>query len=140
MDVSDADRVEELAEIASTFLTDLGGERGLVMHGDEDSSTPVVQTFFGLSYDEIHLLMLQFNEIAERFVGVYCDEARGRQILMAPLRDAVGDCLGWLYVDTRIGFPEDAFDSLTQFARSYVASLLEICVLRPALPRRRKPA
>lgn len=137
MNASDADRVEELAEIASAFLTDLAGERGLVVHGDEDSSTPMVQTSFGLHDHEVDALLFQFNEIAERFVGVYSDEGRERQVLMAALRDAAGDCLGWLYVDTVNGFPEHAFDSLAQFARSYLASLLEICVLRPALPRRR---
>lgn len=137
MDVSDADRVEELAEIASTFLSDLGGERGLVFHGNEDSATPVIQTFFGLSSDEIYVLVLQFNEVAERFVGVYSDVAKGRYILMAPLRDAAGDCLGWLYLDASTPFPDEVFDHLAQFARSYLASLLEICVLRPLPPRRR---
>jgi hypothetical protein len=139
VDVSDADRVEELTELASTFLSDLGGERGLVVHGNEESATPVIQTFFGLGSDEIYVLMLHFNEIADRYVGVYSDEYRGRQVLMAPLRDASGDCLGWLYLDSDQVFPDEAFDSLAQFARSYLASLLEICVLRPALPRRRKP-
>lgn len=137
MNASDADRVEELAEIASAFLSDLPGERGLVVHGDEDSSTPVVQTSFGLDDDQIDALLVQFNEIAERFVGVYSDDGRQRQVLMAALRDAAGDCLGWLYVDTANGFPDHAFDSLAQFARSYLTSLLEICVLRQALPRRR---
>lgn len=136
MDVTDADRVEELAELASTFLSDLGGERGLVVHGDEDSGTPSIQSFFGLDSDEIHLLVLQYNEISERFVGVFSDQIRGREVLMAPLRDASGDCLGWLYLDSTGPFPEEAFDQLAEFARGYLASLLEICVLRP-LPRRR---
>lgn len=137
MNASDADRVEELSEIASAFLVDLGGERGLVVHGDEDSSTPVLQASFGLGSEEIDARLLEFHQVAERFVGVYSDEGRERQVLMASLRDAAGECLGWLYADTVHGFPEEAFDSLAEFGRSYLASLLEICVLRPALPRRR---
>lgn len=134
MDVGDADRIEELVEIASAFLSDLGGQRGLVVHGDEENSTPVLQTFFGLSYEEIDNLLFHFNDVAERYVGVYSD----RGVLMATLRDAAGDCLGWLYVDSPNGFSEEAFDKLDEFARKYISWLLEICVLRPALPRRRR--
>lgn len=134
MDVGDADRIEELVEIASAFLSDLGGQRGLVVHGDEENSTPVLQTFFGLNYEEIDNLLFHFNDVAERYVGVYSD----RGVLMATLRDAAGDCLGWLYVDSPHGFSEEAFDKLDEFARKYISWLLEICVLRPALPRRRR--
>ncbi|MBS2040626.1 hypothetical protein JST97_36910 [bacterium] len=137
MDVTDADRVEELTELASVFLSDLGGQRALVVHGDEESAVAIVQTFFGLTYEELDTLLFEFGEIAERFVGVYSDLRRGRHVLMASLRDGAGECLGWLYTDTLNRFPEEAFDSLDRFARHYITLLLEICVLRPALPRRR---
>lgn len=138
MDVTDADRVEELTELAAVFLGDLGGQRGLVVHGDEESAAAIVQTFFGLTYEEMDSLLFEFGEVAERFVGVYSERRRGRYQLMVSLRDGAGDCLGWLYTDSETPFPEPAFDSLEEFARHYLSLLLEICVLRPVLPRRRR--
>lgn len=137
MDVGDADRVEELAEIAAAFLADLGGERGLVHHGDESNSAPVTQAFFGLSYEEIDALHFEYGQLAEQVSGVYF-VADSRQILLAPLRDQSGDCLGMLYADTLQNFAEDAVESLAEFAGKYLFSLLEICILRPALPARKR--
>ncbi|MFN8610840.1 MAG: hypothetical protein U0931_25080 [Vulcanimicrobiota bacterium] len=138
LDVGDADRVEELVELASVFLSDLGGQRSLVVHGDEGSAAAVVQTFHGLTYEELDSLMFEFGDLAGRYIGVYSERRKGRYVLMVPLRDGAGDCLGWLYVDSLHSFAEEAFDSLDQFARRYISLLLEICVLRPALPPQRR--
>lgn len=137
MNVGDADRVEELAEIAAAFLTEIGAQRGLVFHGDEANSAPVTQAFFGLSYEEIDALHFDYADIAEQSTSVYSRGDQARQVLLAPLRDASGDCLGMLYADTLCGFVEGAVDSLDRFALQYLDLLLDICISRPALPVRR---
>ena len=136
MNVDDADRVEELAEIAVAFLSELGGERGLIYHGDEGNATSVTQAFFGLSYDEVEAVQFEFAQVAERNLNVYWEVVRGRQVLVAPLRDPSGDCLGMLYTDTPERFSEEKVESLTLFAANYLRMLLEICIARPTLAPR----
>ena len=130
MDVSDAEQVEELAEIAGGFLGELGGERILVVHGDEEHAAPVTQVFAGLTYEAIESLLFDWSSVAETRTSVLLQEHHGRNVLLAPLRDSSGDCLGMLYADSKEAFPDDAVESLTRFTRHYLALLLEICTLR----------
>lgn len=130
MDVSDAEQVEELAEIAGAFLSDLGGERYLVIHGDEAHANPVTQVFSGLSYDAIESLLFEWSPVAEQADGIVLVERFGRHVMVAPLRDSADDCLGMLYADSRKSFEIDAVESLAKFARHYLNLLLEICTLR----------
>ena len=130
MDVSDAEQVEELAEIAGAFLADLGGERYLVIHGDEAHANPVTQVFSGLSYDAIESLIFEWSPVAEQADGVVLVERFGRHVMVAALRDSANDCLGMLYADRRKPFDMDAVESISKFARHYLNLLLEICTLR----------
>ena len=130
MDVTDAEQVEEMAEIAGVFLTDLGAERVLVVHGDEDHAAPVTQVFSGLSYEGIESLLFEWGGVAETSETAFVTERYDRHVVLAPLRDSSGDCLGMLYGDSRSPFPADAVESLSTFANHYLNLLLEICVLR----------
>jgi hypothetical protein len=129
VDGKNADPIEELAEIAGAFLGELGGDRVLVVHGDEFHPTPVTQVFGGLTYEGIEALLFDWSAEAEENTTVFLEERYGRQCLVAPLRDASGDCVGMLYADTSDSFAEDAVESLDRFARHYVNLLLEICPL-----------
>ena len=130
LDVSDAEQIEELAEIALAYLQDLGGERVLVVHGDEDHANPVTQTFEGLTYENIESLLWEWAPVAEKSTEVQLFERFGRKILLAPLRDSSGDCLGLLYLDTQGDVVGGAEESLQRFSAHYLKLLLDICVLR----------
>lgn len=126
MNPSDADTVEELAEIGVAFLElDIEAERCSVLHGDEQQSRPAIQCFSGFTVHELDLLdWLQWNwegqlQTPQNLVDAEPEDFRGRYALLVGLHSSQGQYLGLLHADRLIPFSRDHQKALGAFALIY---------------------
>lgn len=126
MNPSEADTVEELAEIGVAFLeVDIEAERCSVLHGDEQQSRPAIQCFSGFTVHELDILdWLQWNwesqlQSPRSLVDAEPEDFRGRYGLLIGLHSSQGQYLGLLHADRQIPFSRDHQIALQAFALTY---------------------
>ncbi|MBT9583690.1 hypothetical protein IV102_10075 [bacterium] len=123
---SEAETVEELAEIGVAFLElDLHGERCSILHGDEQHPRVVIQCFSGFTVSELDLFdWLQWTWDPQLQRPGSClllapSEFRGRHALLAGLFRQDGEYLGFLHADRDGPFSSNEQEKLARFAEHY---------------------
>ena len=141
--VLEADNFEELAELAVGFLEqDLGGERTVVVHGDEQHASAVVQLFSGFSLkqaERLDAIEWQWQDLVARAGKVVVEPPSGlgkRAVMAAPLQKGSRSASGFLYVERSTAFTLEEQESLQEFADDYLDALWK---LSPAIREANKP-
>ena len=123
---SEAETVEELAEIGVAFLElDLLAQRCSILHGDEEHPRVVIQCFSGFSIQELDLLdWLQWtwDPQLQRFGSCLLlepEDFRGRHALLAGLFRQDGTYLGFMHCDGPTAFSSRDQEKLARFAEFY---------------------
>ena len=123
---TEADTVEELAEIGVAFLElDLSGERCSILHGDEQHPRVVIQCFSGFSINELDLFdWLQWtwdDQLHKPGSCLLLEPAafRGRYALLAGLHRADGTYLGFMHTDRQQPFTATDREKLSHFVGRY---------------------
>jgi len=135
IDPSEAETVEELAEIGVAFLElDLQGERNSLLHGDEQHPRVVIQAFSGFTLGELDLFdWIQWTwDVQLRRPGscllLEPSEFKGRYALLAGLFNTSGAYLGFMHADRKRPFSSQEQARLARFAEGYgrhLGSLVE---------------
>lgn len=123
---SEAETVEELAEIGVAFLElDLNGERCSILHGDEQHPRVVIQCFSGFTVNELDLfdwLQWTWDPQLQRHGSCLLlepSEFRGRHALLAGLFRHDGGYLGFMHADRDVPFSSKEQEKLARFAELY---------------------
>ncbi len=126
LNVSEADTVEELAEVGIAFLEmEFMGERCSLLHGDEQHPRVVIQCFSGFKINELDLFdWLQWNWDSQLQVQGSClllgpTDFRGRNALLAGLFCSDGTYLGFMHVDRERPFSHLEQAKLGRIAATY---------------------
>jgi hypothetical protein len=141
LDPREADTVEELAELATSYFdVDLDASRCTVLHGDEQHARPAVQAFSGFKVHELDVLdWIQWTwgdklQPPGSWIQLEPADFRGRHAVLIGLHRPHGEFLGLLQLDREKPFGTRRLSSLRKFTDLYSQRLHELIAADPDGP------